>query len=75
MRIAFLSNEFIIEKPDSGGLGNYLNRITQELARQGHDVELFVTKYKKDTPDLLNYFGVTIHHVPMLKNQIGRAHV
>jgi len=68
MRIAFLSNEFVIEKPDSGGLGNYLNRITQVLARQGHDVELFVTKYKKNTPDYLNYNGVSVYHVPILKN-------
>lgn len=64
MRFAFLTSEFIIEKPDGGGLGNYVNRITKILKEQGHQVEIFVTRLYKTTPEILNYGGITVYHVP-----------
>ena len=70
MRIAFLTNEFVIEKPDAGGLGNYLNRITSLLYQQGHEIEIFVTRHKLDTPKYIDFNGVKVYHVPVQKGKI-----
>jgi glycosyltransferase involved in cell wall biosynthesis len=67
MRIAFVTNEFVIEKPDAGGLGNYLYRITKLLHESGHDVELFVTRHKIETPRVINFNGIRVEHVPVAK--------
>ncbi|MCA9245929.1 MAG: glycosyltransferase family 4 protein [Planctomycetales bacterium] len=41
LRIAFITNEFITGLPNAGGLGNYLNRMSQTLHSAGHEVEIF----------------------------------
>lgn len=70
MRIAFLTNEFIIEKPDGGGLGNYLNRITRALLDLGHQPEIFVSRIKPNTPDTIDFDGVRVHHVEPVRNRL-----
>ncbi len=72
MRIAFVTNEFVIEKPDAGGLGNYLNRMSRILKQQGHEVEIFVTRFKRETPELMDYDGIRVQHVPIRKDRIYR---
>ena len=40
LRIAFVTNEFVTDLPDAGGLGNYLNRMSQTLCASGHEVDI-----------------------------------
>ena len=60
MRIAFITPEFVTEPSYSGGLANYLGRVTIALARQNHDVHVF-TRAKK--AGQINFQGVTVHQV------------
>lgn len=69
LRIAFLTNEFVIEKPDSGGLGNYLNRITQTLRELGHQPEIFVSRKYPETPTVVDFNGVRVEHVEVIRNR------
>lgn len=69
LRIAFLTNEFVIEKPDSGGLGNYLNRITQALRDLGHQPEVFVSRIYPETPTVVDFNGVRVEHVDVVRNR------
>lgn len=61
LRIAFLTSEFISELSDGGGLGNYLNRITQTLKELGHTPEIFVTSNAK--PAVIDFNGVRVERV------------
>jgi glycosyltransferase involved in cell wall biosynthesis len=70
MHIAFLSNEFVIETPNAGGLGTYLNRITRALHNQGHRVEIFVTRKNPQTPKIIDYQGIRVEHVHVQKRLI-----
>jgi len=70
LRIAFITNEFVIEKANAGGLGNYLNRISRVLHDQGHEIEIFVTRHNQVTPRLLDYNGIRVQHVPVNKGKI-----
>jgi glycosyltransferase involved in cell wall biosynthesis len=67
LRIAFLTNEFISEHPTRGGLGNYLNRITQTLKGLGHAPEVFVIS--KTEPRVINFNGIRVERVPRLNNR------
>lgn len=65
MRIAFITTEFVTEQTNRGGLGNYLNRVTQALCDMGHQPEVFVTS--KHRPQTFSYHGVTVHRVRLLR--------
>lgn len=65
-RIAFLTSEFISENKSGGGLGNYLNRITQALKQLGHIPEVFVVSPAK--PSVIDFNGVRIQRVPKIQN-------
>ncbi len=62
MRIAFLTSEFISELGNAGGLGNYLNRMTQALKNLGHVPEVFVTSEAK--PSVIEFNGIRVQRVP-----------
>ena len=38
MRIAFITPEFVTNEYFSGGLANYVHRVTRALAEMGHEV-------------------------------------
>ena len=59
-RIAFLTPEFTTEIQNRGGLGNYLNRMSQALVSEGHSVEVFTWS---DRDGLVDYDGVLVHRV------------
>jgi len=63
LRIAFLTNEFIIESPSHGGLGNYVNRITKALKGLGHEPEIFVLRSRPDTDTVMSFDGIRVEHV------------
>jgi len=73
MRIAFITNEFVIEKPDAGGLASYLNRITRILHENGHEVEVFVTRHLQTTPRVIDFNGVRVQHVPVAKGKFFKV--
>lgn len=60
MHIAFVTPEFVTEPSYSGGLANYLGRVTVALAEQGHRVHVF-TRSTQDGQT--NFQGVTVHRV------------
>lgn len=60
MRLAFVTPEFVTEPFFSGGLANYLGRITAALAHAGHDVHV-VTRATE--PGTVNHHGVTVHRI------------
>jgi glycosyltransferase involved in cell wall biosynthesis len=60
MRLAFVTPEFVTEPYFSGGLANYLGRITPALVRAGHEVHVFTTADRFGTTD---HDGVTVHRV------------
>jgi glycosyltransferase involved in cell wall biosynthesis len=60
MQIAFITPEFVTESYFSGGLANYLNRITQALAAAGNDVHI-VTLSDVDDDNKNN--GVYVHRI------------
>ena len=61
MRIAFITPEYPTEETYSGGLANYLGRMTTALADQGHDVHLFTKSFEAN--EQFEYRGVTVHRV------------
>lgn len=72
MKLAFITPEYITEPSYSGGLANYLGRVTVALSARGHEVHVFV---KSDENTTLDYKGVTVHRVvPLwdLKMRIDR---
>lgn len=69
LRIAFLTNEFVIEKPNGGGLGSYLNRMTQALRDLGHQPEIFASRIHADTPAVIDFNGVRVEHVDTVRNR------
>jgi glycosyltransferase involved in cell wall biosynthesis len=62
LRIAFVSDEFVTECPDAGGLAGYLSRMTQTLVERGHEVEVFTRTF--DAPRSLEWNGVQVTAVP-----------
>jgi glycosyltransferase involved in cell wall biosynthesis len=61
MRIAFVTPEYTSEESYSGGLANYLGRMTTALADHGHDVHVFTKSFVKN--EVLDYRGVKVHRV------------
>lgn len=66
LRIAFLTSEFISEKKSGGGLGNYLNRITQALKQLGHIPEVFVVSSAQ--PSVIDFNGICVQRVPKIQS-------
>jgi glycosyltransferase involved in cell wall biosynthesis len=60
-RVAFVTPEFVSEDPRAGGLGNYLQRMTQALVQQGQCAEVFVTSHS--APGMIDFNGVAVHRV------------
>jgi glycosyltransferase involved in cell wall biosynthesis len=69
-RVAFVTPEYVTEEPRSGGLGNYLRRMTSALVQQGHRAEVFVVS--AEASGTLERDGVLVHRVP---TAIGRRSV
>ncbi|MCA8989280.1 MAG: glycosyltransferase family 4 protein [Planctomycetaceae bacterium] len=61
MRIAFITNEYVTEETFSGGLANYLGRITTALADRGHEVHVFTRSMAGN--EVIDHRGVTVHRV------------
>lgn len=73
MRLAFVTCEYVTELGFSGGLANYLGRISVALHREGHDVHVFT---KSDRNEVLNYDGVTVHRVvPLWDSRMILDHI
>ncbi len=70
MRIAYLTTEFITEPNFSGGLSNYLGRITPFLANLGHDVHVIV--FTENPSEIFEFNGVTIHRISVMDSQYQR---
>ena len=66
MKIAFITPEFVTEPSYSGGLANYLGRVTVALAQRGHTVHIFT---RSQTNEQLHFNGVTVHRVVPLWDQ------
>lgn len=60
MRIAFVTPEYVTESNFDGGLANYLGRVCPTLARQGHDVVVFV---RADCDEVVDADGVEVRRV------------
>ena len=60
MRIAFITPEFVTEPSYSGGLANYLGRVTVALAKHGHTVHVFTRSTQNEQ---IEFQGVTVHRV------------
>lgn len=52
-------------RPHVSGLTIYVERLSQALARQGHDVRVLTSQYEADLPRRENIGGVTIERVPV----------
>lgn len=69
LRVAFLTTEFISEKPNAGGLGNYLNRITQSLKELGHEPEIFVVSNIAG-PSVIDFNGIRVERVSSTSDKL-----
>ena len=61
MRIAFITPEYTTEETYSGGLANYLGRISTALASRGHDINVFTKSYVAN--EQIDHHGVCVHRV------------
>ena len=61
MRIVFISPEFVTEPYFSGGLANYLNRVTQALVHLGHKVHIITLS--EINQDEFFHKGVRVHRI------------
>lgn len=60
MRIAFITPEFVTEPSYSGGLANYLGRVTVALVQAGHHVSVFT---RSQTSGCIKFQGVEVYQV------------
>jgi len=60
LKIAFVTPEFTLDERFSGGLANYVSRVSAALVEQGHEVSVF-TRGKTDAVQAWN--GVQVHTV------------
>lgn len=73
MRIAFITPEFVTEPTYSGGLANYLGRVTVALVQAGHVVSVFTRARSSGQVD---FQGVTVHRVvPLWDHRMILDHV
>lgn len=62
MRIAFVTPEFVTEPSFSGGLANYLGRVSRALASRGHDIHILTRSPERNAP-ILSWNDVKVHRV------------
>lgn len=67
MRICFITPEYVTERVFSGGLANYLSRVTSALAERRHDVHVIVSSSRDES---ISHCGVSVHRV---RAKWGRA--
>lgn len=60
MRIAFITPEFVTEASYSGGLANYLGRVTAALVDRGHTIHVFT---RSSTNEQIEFNGIIVHRV------------
>ncbi|MBE9061359.1 glycosyltransferase family 4 protein [cf. Phormidesmis sp. LEGE 11477] len=60
MRIAFVTPEYVTEPTYSGGLANYLGRVTVALVQAGHHVSVFT---RSQTTEHTDFQGVKVYRV------------
>ena len=61
MRIGFITPEFVTESNFSGGLGNYLYRLSKYLVKQGHEVHIIVLSESEQNS--LLHDGIHVHRI------------
>jgi glycosyltransferase involved in cell wall biosynthesis len=61
MRIGFLTPEFVTERYFSGGLANYVYRISRALVSRGHEVH--VITFSENAPETFDYKGIWLHRI------------
>lgn len=61
MRIAFLTPEFVTEPYFSGGLANYVHRLSRALAAAGHDVHVLVRADRDECA--FDFHGLAVHRI------------
>jgi len=73
MHIAFITPEFVTEPSYSGGLANYLGRVTVALVEQGHTVHVFT---RSTCNEQIDFQGVTVHRVvPLWDRRMVLDHI
>lgn len=60
-RVLFVSTQFLTEKTDHGGIGNYIHKMSKALLDSGHQAEVLVTSPESNAT--LIYEGITVHRV------------
>lgn len=65
LRIAFLTDEFVVERTTSGGLATFLSRVVAALSEAGHTPEVFVRRISDGLPNVVDYQGVRVELVPL----------
>ncbi len=60
MRIAYVTPEFVTERNFSGGLANYLHRLSLSLIDMGHEPVIFVPA---DRDERFTHEGIEVHRV------------
>jgi glycosyltransferase involved in cell wall biosynthesis len=73
MRLAFITPEYVTEPSYSGGLANYLGRVTAALVGRGHDVHVFTRSGERAE---VEHRGVRVHRVvPLWDRRMILDHV
>ncbi len=68
MRIGFLTPEFVTERYFSGGLANYVYRISRALVSNGHEVR--VITFSEEEPAEFDYQGIGVCRINNNRNMI-----
>jgi glycosyltransferase involved in cell wall biosynthesis len=69
MRIGFVTPEFVTERYFSGGLANYVYRISRALVSRGHEVHVITSSEEK--PAELVYKGIGVCRINNNQNMIA----
>jgi len=60
-KILFVSTQFLTEKTDHGGIGNYIYKMSKVLMDRGHQAEVLVTS--TENKGTVNFDGINVHRV------------
>jgi glycosyltransferase involved in cell wall biosynthesis len=63
LKLVFVTNEFVTDNQFCSGVSQYLNRLTQYLSKQGHDIHVLTWGSPED--DKIIASGVQIHCLPI----------
>ncbi|GAA5520558.1 glycosyltransferase family 4 protein [Aliifodinibius salicampi] len=61
MKIAFLTDQYVTDDKNEGGVGNYLAKMGAALSKHGHHVEVFALVNHPHNTTIVN--GITIHSI------------